>query len=205
MLALVDYGMVGNLHSARHALEMVGADVRVASRPEDLREADRIVLPGVGAFGECVANLRRSALVEALREEVIDRGKPFLGICIGLQLLAHSSEEGGPHEGLGWVAGQVRRLSADSGVKVPHVGWNEIAPQRESAMLRGLRRSANFYFVHSYHFVPEEPGVLAATCDYGQTVTAAIERDNLFATQFHPEKSQQNGLRLLENFLAWNP
>ena len=205
MVALVDYGMVGNLHSAKHALETVGADVHVVTQPEELKAAERIVLPGVGAFAECVQNLEQSGLLEALREEVFDRGKPFLGICVGLQILADDGEEGGVHRGLGWAAGNVRRLMPPVGFKVPHVGWNEIIPQRDSALLQGLRPGANFYFVHSYHFVPADPTLLAATCEYGQTVTAAIERDNIFATQFHPEKSQQNGLRLLENFLAWAP
>jgi imidazole glycerol-phosphate synthase subunit HisH len=205
MIALVDYG-ASNLHSVRHAFEAIGADVMLAARPEDLRAAERIVLPGVGAFGECVRNLRASGLTDALHEEVFGRGKPLLGICLGLQILARDSEEGGSHEGFGWLPGRVRLLdSAAAGMKVPHIGWNEVNALRPTAMFKGLRPGASFYFVHSYHFVPDEQSLLAATADYGGPITAAIEHDNLFATQFHPEKSQQNGLRLLENFLTWSP
>jgi glutamine amidotransferase len=205
MIAIVDYG-ASNLHSVRHALEAVGADVVLARTPEQLHAADRIVLPGVGAFGECIKNLRASGLMQALHEMVFDRGKPLLGICLGLQVLARDSEEGGVHAGLGWIAGSVRMITAaGAGMKVPHVGWNEVLVTRSSGMFKGLRSDPSFYFVHSYHFVADDPSVLAATTNYGGVITAAIQRDNVFATQFHPEKSQQNGLRLLENFVAWKP
>jgi len=205
MIALVDYGM-GNLHSVQSAFEATGAEVTLARRPEDLEAADRIVLPGVGAFAECLGSLRASGLVDALTEQVIERRKPFLGICVGLQVLARTGEEGGETAGLGWLPGVVRRLdSGDLGLKVPHVGWNEVTPKPGVSMFAGLRSSPTFYFVHSYHLVPDDPSMVAATADYGVPITAALQYRNMFATQFHPEKSQQNGLRVLENFLEWTP
>lgn len=205
MIAIVDYG-ASNLHSVRHALETVGAEVMLARTPEDILAAERIVLPGVGAFAQCVTSLRASGLMQALHEAVFDRGRPLLGICLGLQVMARDSEEGGLHAGFGWIPGSVRLISsALAGMKVPHVGWNEVLLSRSSELFKGLRADPTFYFVHSYHFVPDAAEILAATTEYGGPITAAIQRDNLFATQFHPEKSQQNGLRLLENFLAWKP
>ncbi len=205
MIAIVDYGM-GNLHSVRHALERIGAEVSVAHCPEDLLQADRIVLPGVGAFGECAKNLRASGLVDALEEAVLKKGKPLYGICVGLQVLAREGYEMGVHPGLGWVPAVVKRFEVESlGLKVPHVGWNEVLPQSDVSLFRGLRRPPTFYFVHSYYLAPDDDQLMAATCDYGGRFAAAILRDNIFATQFHPEKSQENGLRLLENFLNWKP
>lgn len=204
-VAVLDYGM-GNLHSVAGALEMVGAEPRVTRRPEDLRSAERIMLPGVGAFGECAASLRASGMLEALEEEVLHKGKPFYGICVGLQVLAREGREFGVHQGLGWLPAIVQRFDPGHGhLKVPHVGWNEIIPKHESPLFKGLRRDLNFYFAHSYHLVPCEASFVAAECDYGGMFTAAVLRDNIFATQFHPEKSQQNGLKLLENFLQWKP
>lgn len=203
MIAVVDYGM-GNLHSVRHAFDAIGAEVVVTRDPDELRAAERIVLPGVGAFGECVKNLEAVGVRDVLEELVIDRGTPFLGICLGMQVLATVGEEFGVHDGLGWVPGRVRRFEGP-GLLVPHVGWNEVAPQVESPLFRGLGHAPCFYFVHSYHFVPDDPRVVAATCDYGGTFVAALLYRNLFATQFHPEKSQEAGLRLLENFLEWEP
>ena len=205
MIAVVDYGM-GNLHSVRHALAMAGAEVCVTNRPEELREAERIVLPGVGAFGECVKNLCATGVIDVLAEEVLQKGKPLLGICLGLQVLAHEGHEMGIHQGLGWVPGVVKRLEPQAnGFKVPHVGWNEIIPTQSTPLFQGLDQTATFYFVHSYHLVPDDPSLIAALCDYGGPFTAAVMHGNLFATQFHPEKSQRNGLRLLENFVRWKP
>ncbi len=205
MIAVVDYGM-GNLHSVRNSLEMVGADAAVTRDPDVLRAADRIVLPGVGAFGECLKNLTNCGLVEPLAEEVLQGGKPFLGICLGMQVLASEGHEYGTHPGLGWVPGVVQRFSvSEAGLKVPHAGWNEINPRAETPLFRGLRTGAAFYFVHSYHFVPTDPKVVIATADYGGPFAAAVQYRNILATQFHPEKSQQDGLTLLENFLEWEP
>jgi glutamine amidotransferase len=204
-IAVVDYG-AGNLHSVRHALELVGGDVVVTTHPEDLREAERIVLPGVGAFGECAAGLRASGFVESLEEEVRHRGKPLLGICVGLQLLAREGHEHGVHAGLGWVPGIVRKLEADAaGLKIPHVGWNDITATSASRIFDGFRRDTTFYFTHSFHLALDDPSFEAAYCEYGGRFTAAVLKDNVVATQFHPEKSQENGLKLLENFLQWKP
>jgi glutamine amidotransferase len=203
MVVVVDYG-VGNLHSVRHALEHIGADVQVSSREEDLRSADRIVLPGVGAFSACMQNLLGSGLVEALAEEVLENGKPLFGICVGMQILARVGLENGEHPGLGWVPAIVKRFEVEAqGLAVPHVGWNEITPQIDSPLFKGLKKTPTFYFVHSYYLWPDDPALIAATCNYGESFTAAIQQRNIFATQFHPEKSQQNGLQLLENFLDW--
>jgi glutamine amidotransferase len=205
VIAVVDYDM-GNLHSVQFALDRAGGDVRVIRAPEELREAERIVLPGVGAFGECVRNLHASGLLEALTEEVMHKAKPFLGICLGMQVLASQGHEGGLHSGLNWVPGVVRRFDlAAQELKVPHVGWNEVRPCGSQPMFKGFRKPPAFYFVHSYHLVAEDVRHVAATCDYGGPFTAAVVSGNVFATQFHPEKSQHDGLRLLENFLDWMP
>jgi glutamine amidotransferase len=205
MIAIIDCGM-GNLHSVCHALDRLGAQVVVACRPEELQDAERIILPGVGAFGDCMTRLRGWAFTDALDHEVLQRAKPFLGICLGLQVLARDSEEHGQHVGLGWLPAQVRRLQPDAhGVKVPHVGWNDVVFRRESPLFAGLRPPSSFYFVHSYHLMLDDEALTVATCQHGATFTAAVQWQNVFAVQFHPEKSQRNGLRLLENFLAWKP
>ncbi|HMF15125.1 MAG TPA: imidazole glycerol phosphate synthase subunit HisH [Gemmataceae bacterium] len=205
MIAVVDCGM-GNLHSVRLAFDRLGAEVAVVQRPEQLRQAERIVFPGVGAFGECVRRLRESGIAEALEEEVRRKGTPYLGICLGMQVLAESGEENGVHEGLGWISGVVRRLRSDApNLRVPHVGWNDVHWRTDSPLFAGLRKETAFYFVHGYHLAPRDADVAAATCEHGETFTAAIQRDNILAVQFHPEKSQRNGLRLLSNFLAWKP
>jgi glutamine amidotransferase len=205
VIAVVDYGM-GNLYSVRNALAMVGADVVVTREAAALREAERIVLPGVGAFGECVKNLRASGLVSTLEDEVRNKKKPMLGICVGMQVLADEGHEMGVHSGLGWVPGTVERFDVEkAGLNVPHVGWNEVLFTAGCPLFRGVRPGATFYFVHSYCFVPRDDSCVAARCEYGGAFTAALQCGNVFATQFHPEKSQQNGLAVLENFLAWNP
>jgi len=203
VITVVDYG-VGNLRSVAKALEAVGAEVRVSSRAEDLRQAERLVLPGVGAFAPGMANLKAAGLVDVLTEEVRDRGKPLLAICLGQQLLARESEEDGLHAGLGWLPGRVVEFDLrGTSLKVPHMGWNEVLPQEESPFFEGLGPASNFYFVHSYHVVCDDPQMVLATARYGITFTAALCHENIFATQFHPEKSQENGLRLLRNFVSW--
>jgi len=203
MIAIVDYGM-GNLQSVANAVEALGAAYMVTQRPKDVQEADGIVLPGVGAFGEGMENLRKLGLVDVLRSEVVEKGKPYLGICLGLQFLAERGYEEGEHEGLGWVRGEVRLIEPrDPAAKVPHMGWNGIDIRRESHIFRGLQKNPVFYFVHSYSFVPDstEEEVVTAVVHHGMEIVASIQKRNIFATQFHPEKSQSAGLLVLKNFV----
>ncbi len=202
-IALVDYG-AGNLRSVWNALAAAGADgVSVTADPDAVRAADRIVLPGVGAFAACMAALSAiPGMVAALGERVCDGGTPFLGICVGMQLMADSGEEHGRHAGLGWIGGTVRRLApADPALKVPHMGWNDVSPSRDHPLI--ARGEA--YFLHSYAFAPADPADMVAATGHGGAVTAAIARDTMIGVQFHPEKSQAYGLAFLTRFLAWRP
>jgi len=199
-LALIDYG-AGNLHSVANALKAAGArDVAVTADPELVRGADRIVLPGVGAFGACAAALRAvPGMIEALDQRVRRDGAPFLGICVGMQLMADVGEEMGDHEGLGWIKGRIRLLTpTDPAAKVPHMGWNDVRP----TLPHPLIEAGEAYFLHSYAFEGED---VVATTDHAGPVVAAIARDNMAGVQFHPEKSQRYGLALLERFLEWRP
>ena len=205
-LALVDYG-AGNLHSVENALRAAGADqVAVTADPNVVRAADRIVLPGVGAFAACADALRAlPRLIEALTERVHVGGAPFLGICVGMQLLSRRGVEHGTTRGLGWIAGEVLPIEpADPAIKVPHMGWNDVAPTRHADGAE-LIMAGEAYFLHSYHFVPQEGRTIAALTDHGGGIVAAVARDNLLGVQFHPEKSQAYGLALLARFLEWRP
>ena len=203
MIAIVDYGM-GNLLSVFHALEMIGSEPKICTAPEELREAERIILPGVGAFRDCIHSLRAKGFAEALDSEVRHKGKPLLAICLGLQVLGRRSFEGGEYEGLGWFHADVVRLQpADPTLRVPQIGWNDVDYRPGSPLFAGLPRHADFYFVHSYYLRCYDPNDMEAQCDYGGPVTAAVRKNNIFATQFHPEKSQDFGLRLLDNFVKW--
>jgi glutamine amidotransferase len=202
-IALVDYG-AGNLKSVENALRAGGAKtVDVTSDPEAVRAADRIVLPGVGAFAACMGALSAvPGMIAAMEEAAIAGGKPFLGICVGMQLMASYGEEHGDHAGLGWIAGRVRlMMPTDPALKVPHMGWNDVRPVNP----HGLIVPGEAYFLHSYAFEPADPALLLATTDHGGPVTAAIGRDNLIGVQFHPEKSQSYGLAFLSQFLKWRP
>jgi len=194
-IVIVDYGM-GNLFSIYNALDHVGGNPRFARDPEDLKGAKAIVVPGVGAFGSCMSQLSRfsESLLQHLQE-----GVPMLGICVGMQVLFQVSEESPGAPGLGWIAGKVIRLP--DGVMIPQMGWNSLAILRRSEMLDGISDGDMFYFVHSYYTRPEDDSVIAATTEHGVEVTAAIQKDNLFATQFHPEKSGPKGLQILKNFV----
>ena len=204
-IAVVDYGM-GNVHSVSKALQRVApqSQVLVTANPEAIRTADRVVVPGQGALPDCMRQLGASGAREAVLETV--RTKPFLGICIGMQMLFERGEEGDV-AGLGVLAGNVPRFPAArmEGFKVPHMGWNEVVQQRQHGLWRGIPSGARFYFVHSYFPAPQDPSLTAASCTYGVAFTCAVARDNIFAVQFHPEKSQSTGLQLLSNFVDWRP
>lgn len=212
-VAIIDYGS-GNLRSAAKAFERTAREadlavpIHVTSDPETVARAERIVLPGVGAFGDCMAGLSAlDGMVEALRQAVLRDQRPFLGICVGMQLMASVGREHGDHHGLGWIEGEVVALTpSDAALKIPHMGWNQLQPLKaEHALLSGLQRGAHAYFVHSYHFVPADPADTLATTDYGGPLAAIVGRHNMVGTQFHPEKSQETGLRLITNFLGWTP
>ena len=202
-LVLVDYG-AGNLRSVENALRAAGAgEVAVSADPAAVAGADRIVLPGVGAFAACMNGLTAiPGMVDALREAAIARARPFLGICVGMQLMADLGVEHGDHPGLGWIPGRVERIEpADPAVKVPHMGWNDVVPGAQHPLIA----AGEAYFLHSYAFLPAEPRTLLGTTDHGGRRTAAIGRDNLIGVQFHPEKSQRYGQAFLSRFLDWMP
>lgn len=214
-VAIVNYGS-GNLHSAAKAFERASREcgqdqpILVTSDPDDVRKADRVVLPGVGAFADCRRGLDAvPGMVEALEETVRGKGRPFLGICVGMQLLAERGREYEVSDGLGWIAGEVDRITpSDPTLKIPHMGWNTLDPARAHPLLDGLSlgpQGLHAYFVHSYHLKFSDRADLVAQADYGGPVTALVARDSIAGTQFHPEKSQRLGLKLIANFLNWSP
>jgi glutamine amidotransferase len=214
-VAIIDYGS-GNLHSAAKAFERAAREsgstlaIKVTDEPEMVLSAERIVLPGVGAFADCKAGLARvPGMIEALEQSVRRNDKPFLGICVGLQLMASRGLEHGVTPGLGWVEGEVTAITpSDPSLKIPHMGWNTLRLQRKHALFDGIaigEGGLNAYFVHSYHLVPADRDALVATTDYGGEVTAFVAKDNMAGSQFHPEKSQKLGLSLIANFLRWRP
>lgn len=205
MIGIVDYGM-GNLLSVYHALEMIGGSPRICRYPEELYETERIIMPGVGSFRQCIANLEERGFVQALEENVRRRGKPFFGICLGMQVLADRGFEGGEHPGMGWIDAEVVLLKpSDPSLRVPQIGWNSVSYRSGSPLFKYLPAEPDFYFVHSYHMQCREAAAIDATSQYGGIVTVSIRKENIFAAQFHPEKSQEFGLKVLENFLHWNP
>lgn len=206
MIAIIDYG-VGNLYSVEKAVAAVGADVLVTGDAKDLESADKLILPGVGSFGDCMKNLESAGLIPTLLEQ-IEKKKPIMGICVGLQILFDGSEESPNVKGLGIFKGVVRKIQTD-GLKIPHMGWNYVkvgrgrnAKVQDSKFMAGLGLTPYFYFVHSYHAEPADDNVIIGRTFYGEEVTAAIEFENIFATQFHPEKSGDVGLKVLKNFVS---
>jgi glutamine amidotransferase len=203
MIAIIDYGM-GNLRSVQKGFEKIGYEAVVTADPKVLLDAERVVLPGVGAFRDCIRNLEEGGFIDPIHK-VIQAGKPFLGICLGLQLLFTESEEFGLHKGLNVIPGRVVRFpegmqEAGEELKVPHMGWNQISVKHEAPIFEGIADGTNVYFVHSYYVKPEDEGVIATTTRYGIEFCSSIWRDNIVATQFHPEKSQEKGLAMLKNF-----
>ena len=201
MIAIIDYGM-GNLRSVHKAFEAVGHGAVVTREARVIRDASHVVLPGVGAFGDCMANLDRYGLIDPIRKS-IESGRPFLGICLGLQLLFTESEEFGTHKGLGIIPGRVRRFAIDPTLKVPHMGWNEVEILRPAPIFEGVKTGTHCYFVHSYYVEPDDSRVVASVTDYGGRFVSSVWRDNVVACQFHPEKSQAVGLQLIKNFGDW--
>lgn len=205
MVGIIDYGM-GNLMSVYHAVQATGADAMICRHPAELAAVKRLILPGVGAFRDCMQHLRATGFADALSEAVLQQRRPILGICLGMQAMAKRSFEGGEFAGLGWLDAEVVRIQpSDPRLRVPHMGWNQVQYRKDSPLFARLPAVAEFYFVHSYHLQVRDPALVLATSDYGGPVTAAVGRDNIFATQFHPEKSQEHGLRVLQNFLDWQP
>ena len=201
MIAIIDYGM-GNLRSVEKGFLKVGVNAKITNRPEVIEKADAIVLPGVGAFKDCMRELTSLELTDAI-VGAIKKGKPYLGICLGLQVLFSESEEFGRCRGLDIFRGKVVRFQ-NGNLKIPHMGWNELTIQKQNPLLNGIKDKTYFYFVHSFYVAPEDSSIIAATTDYGLNFTSMIWEDNIFAVQFHPEKSQAAGLKLLANFAEWN-
>lgn len=200
-VAIIDYGMC-NLDSVKRAVEICGGTAVITSNVADIKNSDRIILPGVGAFPSAMANIRKLSIDVLLFEQVIEKRVPFLGICLGMQMIATKSWEIQETEGLGWIDGEVIRLDSDKKVRVPHMGWNEVHILRETPLFEGVQSGKDFYFVHSYHFRPIDDKVVIAETIYGGKFVSAVQKDNIFGVQFHPEKSLQSGLRLIKNFLA---
>lgn len=208
---IIDYES-GNLHSALKSFQRMAREgglgsVAITSDPDVVRRAERIVLPGVGAYADCRAGLMRfEGLYDAIYERVIHDARPFMGICVGMQLMASEGLEHGRTEGFGWIKGSVQAITPeDPALKIPHMGWNDFTSIAAHPVFEGVKAGDHAYYVHSYHMLPEEPSDVLASCDYGGAITAAIGRDTIIGTQFHPEKSQRVGLQIIANFLAWKP
>lgn len=199
MAVIINYG-AGNLRSVQKACEFIGTDAKISSSADDILSADRVILPGVGAFGDCMAALNSSGLADPIRT-VIDRGVPFLGICLGLQLLFEQSEESPNADGLGIFKGKCVKIPSRSGYKIPHIGWNSIDFPQSSPLFKGIDDGAYVYFVHSYYMQPDDKSIITAVCDYSANLPVALQSNNTFAVQFHPEKSGDTGLKILKNFI----
>ena len=199
IINIIDYGM-GNLQSVSNALECVGCEVLISKNPQALSDADAFILPGVGAFGEAMNNLHNRKLVEPLRRAVLSDGKPLLGICLGMQLLADNSDEKFKCQGLSLISGQVRAIPNSTGLRLPHIGWNDLSLCKTDPLFKNTPEKSAFYFVHSFQFECD-PEYISATTEYGIDITAAVQKENIFGVQFHPERSQRKGLRLLRNFI----
>lgn len=205
MIGIINYGM-GNILSVKNAVEFLGEDVIICNEPASLDLCDRLILPGVGAFGDCINNLKSHSFVNELNRHVFEQKKPILGICLGMQVMAKKSYEGGEFTGLGWFDAEVVKIvTNDPKLKVPQVGWNELSFNSSHPLFKNIPVRSEFYFVHSYYMNCFHKEDIIASCSYGDNLTAAVCKDNIVATQFHPEKSQDYGLKILENFITWKP
>ena len=198
--AIINYGL-GNLRSVANALQAIGHEAIIATEPSMLDAVEKVILPGVGAFADGMRGLREGGWVERLERDIHQRGKPMLGLCLGMQLLATTGTEHGTHQGLGWIRGTVDRLTPSDGLRIPHIGWNDVRITQPSTLYDSAAGPAAFYFVHSYVLRPEDPAVVTGITNYGDDFAASVEIDNIFATQFHPEKSQKAGLAVLKRFM----
>ena len=199
MISIIDYG-AGNLRSVQKACQAVGSDAQITCDPKEILNAERVILPGVGAFGDCMNSLKNSGLTEVIKE-VANSGKPFMGICLGMQLLFEESEESPGAEGLGIFKGKIVKIPKVSDLKIPHMGWNSLDITKDTQLFKGLPENPFVYFVHSYYMKPQDKNIIAATTEYCKTLPVALEMGNIFATQFHPEKSGVTGLKILKNFI----
>jgi len=203
MIAIIDYGM-GNAQSVKNALELLGYEAEITRDEKIISSAEKLILPGVGAFRDGMKSLEKLGLIQILNREVLDKKKPIIGICLGMQLLGKDSEESRGIKGLGWIDGHVKKLGSkekSKGIKIPHVGWDNITITRKDKLLAGVADDSDFYFVHSYHLAPKDKEVMTSSCEYGERFAATIQEGNVYGAQFHPEKSQSLGLKILENFV----
>jgi glutamine amidotransferase len=206
MVGIIDYGM-GNLLSVYNAFDYLGEDVKICAQPQDLKDVDHIVIPGVGAFKDCIDLITQNGFLQELEDHVVKKGKPTLGICLGMQVMAKKGFEFGEHIGLGWFDAEVVKIDIqNTDLKLPNIGWNEIEQKKGHPLFKGISNMSDFYLVHSFFMNCTNNNDILATYQYGENqITAAVLKDNIFATQFHPEKSQDNGLKLLSNFIKWKP
>ena len=200
-IKIIDYGM-GNIQSVKNAFELLDCNVEIIDNPSGIHDADGIILPGVGAFGNAISNLEERKIIGSLKDSVLNKKTPLLGICLGMQLLADSSEERGNSKGLSLISGNIRRIPELHSYRLPHVGWNDIDIKKDDPLFKNINDKSSFYFVHSYRFECDEKYVVATT-DYGQQITAAVQKDNIFGVQFHPERSQRKGFHLINNFIDY--
>jgi len=203
MIVVIDYYM-GNVRSVQKAFQKIGyKDTIVSRKPGYLRKAERIILPGVGSYFDGIQNLTKLGLIEVLNEEILDKKKPFLGICLGMQLLSDEGEEGNYCKGIGWIPGKTKRMEVESlGLRLPHMGWDNVFPKKDTFLFQGIEKPV-LYFVHSYFLECTDKSIVTSECEYGQRFASSVKKDNIFATQFHPEKSQVAGLKILQNFLRY--
>ena len=198
-IKIIDYGM-GNIQSVKNAFELLDCNVQIIDNPDEIKNADGIILPGVGAFGNAIKNLEEKKIINPLKDAVLDQKIPLLGICLGMQLLADSSEERGSNKGLSFISGDIRKIPEIKGYRLPHVGWNDVSIKKEDHLFKNITDKSSFYFVHSYRFECDEDYVVATT-DYGQNINAVVQKDHIFGVQFHPERSQKKGFHLINNFI----
>ncbi len=201
-IIIIDYGM-GNIQSIKNALKYLGYKSKLSRNEEDFKSADAFILPGVGAFGVAMENIKKYSLIELMEKTILEKQKPILGICLGMQLLAKSSSEMGSHKGLGWIDATIKNIDTKKNLRTPHVGWNSIEVYKETPLFKDIPSDTHFYFDHSFYMDCNEKSIQSSVTLYGDLITASIQKDNIFATQFHPEKSQVMGLRLLRNFLNY--